>query len=285
MMTSRAKVSGTRISEILNREETIRDIKENDEFKGLNDEMIFDHVSFSYKGDEKKALKDISFTVNAGETIGIIGGTGSGKSSIISLIIRYYDVTDGSIKMDNRDIRDISLAELRRSIGLVRQQDTLLVGTIEDNIKFGNENSTFEDIKKAAKIAQAEEFIEKMPEKYKTIIGQKGAGLSGGQRQRMYIARAILKKPSILLLDDSSSALDMKTEIKLQEELKKLDFKCTKIIVAQKISSIKAVDKIIVLDRGCVVGIGSHNELLENNVIYKEIYDSQIEAGEGETHE
>ena len=132
-------------------------------------------------------------------------------------------------------------------------------------IKFGNENSTFEDIKKAAKIAQAEEFIEKMPEKYKTIIGQKGAGLSGGQRQRMYIARAILKKPSILLLDDSSSALDMKTEIKLQEELKKLDFKCTKIIVAQKISSIKAVDKIIVLDRGCVVGIGSHNELLENN--------------------
>ena len=164
----------------------------------------------------------------------------------------------------------------------MRQQDTLLAGTIEENIKFGNENSTFEDIKKAAKTAQAEEFIEKMPEKYKTVIGQRGAGLSGGQKQRMYIARALLKKPSILLLDDSSSALDMKTEAKLQEELKNLDFKCTKIIVAQRISSVRAADKIIVLDRGYIAGTGTHHELLESNVIYKEIYDSQIEAGEGE---
>ena len=282
MMTSRAKVSAMRISEILNREETIRDIEKNEKFSGLDEEMIFENVYFSYKGDEKEALKNINFSIRAGETIGIIGGTGSGKSSIISLIIRYYDVTKGNIKIDGKNIKNISLGELRGSIGLVRQQDTLLAGTIEENIKFGNENSTFEDIKKAAKTAQAEEFIEKMPEKYKTVIGQRGAGLSGGQKQRMYIARALLKKPSILLLDDSSSALDMKTEAKLQEELKNLDFKCTKIIVAQRISSVRAADKIIVLDRGYIAGTGTHHELLESNVIYKEIYDSQIEAGEGE---
>lgn len=281
MMLSRAKVSGTRLNDVLIREESIKSKIDNKEFSGLKTGIEFQNVYFSYKKDEKESLKNINFYINSGESIGIIGGTGSGKTTIINLLIRYYDVTKGSIKFDNIDIRNISLKDLRGSIGLVRQQDTLLVGTIEENIKFGNENATFEDIKKAAQTAQAEEFIEKMPDKYNTILGQKGAGLSGGQKQRMYIARVLVKKPSILLLDDSSSALDMKTEAKLQEELKKLDFKCTKIIVAQRISSVKSLDKIIVLEKGRISGIGSHSELLENNDIYKEIYDSQIQSGEG----
>ena len=199
--------------------------------------------------------------------------------------MRYYDVSKGSIKFDGTDIREIPLERLRGSIGLVRQQDTLLAGTIEENIRFGNEKANFEDIKKAAGAAQAEEFIEKMPEKYQTRIGQKGAGLSGGQKQRIYIARALIKKPSVLLLDDSSSALDMKTEARLQNELNHLDFKCTKIIVAQRISSVRELDKIIVLEKGKIAGIGTHDELLHSNTVYREIYDSQIETGKGENNE
>lgn len=285
MMTSRAKVSGTRLNEILTREESINNPKDDKDYTGLMKEIEFQNVYFSYKKDDKESLKDISFEIKSGESVGIIGGTGSGKTTVISLLIRYYDVSRGSIKFDGVDIRDIPLKKLRGSIGLVRQQDTLLTGSIEENIRFGNEEAGFEEIQKAARIAQAEEFIEKMPEKYKSLIGQKGAGLSGGQKQRMYIARALVKKPSILLLDDSSSALDMKTEAKLQNELKHLDFKCTKIIVAQRISSVKDMDKIIVLEKGRIAGLGTHKELLGNNIVYREIYDSQIEIQGGENNE
>ena len=285
MMTSRAKVSGTRLNEILTREESINSTDKDTEYTELHEGIEFQKVYFSYKKDDKESLKDINFYIKSGESVGIIGGTGSGKSTIISLLIRYYDVSRGSIKFDGTDIREIPLEKLRGSIGLVRQQDTLLAGTIEENIRFGNENAGFEDIKEAARAAQAEEFIEKMPEKYQTRIGQKGAGLSGGQKQRMYIARALIKKPSVLLLDDSSSALDMKTEARLQNELKNLDFRCTKIIVAQRISSVREMDKIIVLEKGKIAGIGTHDELLHSNTVYKEIYDSQIEAGKEDNNE
>ena len=279
MMTSRAKVSGTRLNEILTREESINSTNKDTEYTALREGIEFRNVYFSYKKDDKEFLKDINFYIKSGESVGIIGGTGSGKTTIISLLMRYYDVSKGSIRFDGTDIREIPLGKLRGSIGLVRQQDTLLAGTIEENIRFGNENAGFEDIKEAARAAQAEEFIEKMPEKYQTRMGQKGAGLSGGQKQRIYIARALIKKPSVLLLDDSSSALDMKTEARLQNELKNPDFKCTKIIVAQRISSVREMDKIIVLEKGRIAGMGTHDELLRNNAVYKEIYDSQTEAG------
>ena len=282
MMVSRARISALRISEVLNRQETIFSEVEMDLDTAAGINIEFNHVYFGYKGDKKESLKEISFFVNSGDSVGIIGGTGSGKSTVISLLMRYYDVTKGNIKMNNIDIKNISLKALRGNIGLVRQQDTLLAGTIEENIRFGNENASFEDIRMAAEQAQAAEFIETLPEKYQTHVGQKGAGLSGGQKQRLYIARALVKKPKILLLDDSTSALDMKTEARLQSELKKLNFKCTKIIVAQRISSVRFLDKIIILDKGKVAGIGSHKELMENNKIYREIYDSQLESEEGE---
>ena len=285
MMTSRAKVSGTRLNEILTREESINSTDKSSEYTELQNGIEFEKVYFSYKKDDKESLKNINFYIKSGESVGIIGSTGSGKTTVISLLMRYYDVSKGSIKFDGTDIREIPLERLRGSIGLVRQQDTLLAGTIEENIRFGNEKANFEDIKKAAGAAQAEEFIEKMPEKYQTRIGQKGAGLSGGQKQRIYIARALIKKPSVLLLDDSSSALDMKTEAKLQNELNHLDFKCTKIIVAQRISSVRELDKIIVLEKGKIAGIGTHDELLHSNTVYREIYDSQIETGKGENNE
>ena len=285
MMTSRAKVSGTRLNEILTREESINSTDKSSEYTELQNGIEFEKVYFSYKKDDKESLKDINFYIKSGESVGIIGSTGSGKTTVISLLMRYYDVSKGSIKFDGTDIREIPLERLRGSIGLVRQQDTLLAGTIEENIRFGNEKANFEDIKKAAGAAQAEEFIEKMPEKYQTRIGQKGAGLSGGQKQRIYIARALIKKPSVLLLDDSSSALDMKTEARLQNELNHLDFKCTKIIVAQRISSVRELDKIIVLEKGKIAGIGTHDELLHSNTVYREIYDSQIETGKGENNE
>ncbi|WP_017756687.1 ABC transporter ATP-binding protein [Calidifontibacillus oryziterrae] len=241
----------------------------------------FQDVSFSYSsgGKSEPILKDISFTILPGETIGIIGSTGSGKSTLISLIPRFYDVHSGSIKINGVDVRTMDVKELREKIAIVPQNTMLFTGTIIDNIKWGKEDATDEEVIKAAQIAEAYEFIANSPEGYHTNIGQGGVNLSGGQKQRLSIARALIKNPEILILDDSTSAVDVGTEAKIKKSLKKHTDKLTSIIIAQRISSVIDADKIIVLEQGKIAGIGGHHGLLKDCRVYQEIYESQIGKG------
>ena len=281
IMLPRASVSANRINEIIETDEAIKDSEEpkklNPNKKGF---VEFKNVSFRYPDSDEEVLSDISFTAEPGKTTAIIGSTGSGKSTIVNLIPRFYDVTSGNLLIDGVDIKDIANKDLRKIIGFVPQKGILFSGTIESNIKYGNPNMSNEQMIEAAQIAQATEFIESKPEKYQEPIAQGGSNVSGGQKQRLSIARAIAIDPEILVFDDSFSALDFKTDSILRSELAKKTKDKTVIIVAQRINTILNADQIIVLEDGKVVGKGTHEELLKNNEIYKQIALSQLSAEE-----
>lgn len=277
----RASVSAIRINEVLATDVTIKDIKETREFNNSKyGEVEFKNVSFRYPDAEGNAISNISFTAKPGQTTAFIGSTGSGKSTLINLIPRFFDVTEGEILVNGVDIRNINQHKLRDEIGYVPQKAILFSGTINSNIRYGAEHATKEEIREAAKIAQAMEFIESKPDKFETEISQGGTNVSGGQKQRLSIARALAKKPQIFIFDDSFSALDLKTDAKLRKELKSKTKDATVLIVAQRISTILHADQIIVLDEGKVVGKGTHDELMKNCDVYKQIALSQLSKEE-----
>ncbi len=280
MMLTIARASAERIYEVLIEEPNIKD-KENPVTEVKNGDIEFNNVSFSYVDDkEKECLKDINLKIESGQTIGIIGGTGSGKSSLVNLIPRLYDVTEGSVKVGDVDVRDYDLKTLRDQVSCVLQKNVLFSGTITENIKWGDENASDEEVQRVCKLAQADEFIQGFPDKYNTYIEQGGTNVSGGQKQRLCIARALLKKPKILILDDSTSAVDTKTDSLIRKAFREEIPDTTKIIIAQRISSVEDADKIIVIDDGKINGFGTHEELLKNNAIYKEVYDSQMKGSD-----
>lgn len=275
VMYPRAQVSANRIQELLDEEPLVNNPSEGitADNKGV---VEFDHVTFQYPDGELPVIKDVSFTANKGETVAFIGSTGSGKSTLINLIPRFYDVTGGSIKIDGVDTRDYDLKALRQKIGFIPQKAFLFKGTIEDNLKFGNPNATPEEIDHAIEIAQAKEFIQNKPDKLQEFISEGAKNVSGGQKQRISIARALVRKPEIYIFDDSFSALDYKTDATLRTALKEETKESIVFIVAQRISTIMNSDKIIVLNEGEVVGMGTHKELLKSCNIYYEIADSQL---------
>ncbi|MBR2180964.1 MAG: ABC transporter ATP-binding protein [Oscillospiraceae bacterium] len=241
-----------------------------------NGEIVFENVSFAYsKGKNNNALSSINFKINSGETVGIIGGTGSGKTSLVSLIPRLYDVSDGSVFVAGTDVREYDLGALRESVAMVLQNNVLFSGTIAENLRWGNENATQEEIEAACRSAAAHDFISAFPDGYETYLGQGGVNLSGGQKQRVCIARALLKKPKIIILDDSTSAVDTATDKKIRDAFRSSLADTTKIIIAQRVTSVSDADKIIVLDDGRIDAIGTHEELLLSNDIYREVYESQ----------
>ena len=288
ILLPRAVVAAGRIDEVINTESSITDLKTAYDLKTDNGIVEFKNVGFRYPGAQENVLSDISFTAKPGENTAIIGSTGSGKSTLVNLIPRLYDVTEGSITIDGNDIRDLTMKSLRNEIGYVPQKGILFSGTIDSNLRFGNSDATDEEVRKAAEIAQAAEFIESKPEKYNSEIAQGGTNVSGGQKQRLAIARAIAKNPRIYIFDDSFSALDMKTDRELRKELAENVKDSTVIIVAQRISTIMDAGQIIVLDDGRVAGIGTHKELLRTCGAYLEIAKSQLsekELGLGEEAE
>lgn len=279
MDVSRANVSAQRIQEVLSTEPSIVDAKSEKRSLLLGEHISFKHVNFSYNNSKKgedSILRDINFEASRGETVAIIGSTGVGKSTLVQLIPRLYDVTSGSVVIDGRDIRNIPLAELRHNIGMVLQDSFLFTGSIRDNISLGKVDAKEEDIIEVAKIAQVHDFISQLPHGYDTKVGQKGVNLSGGQKQRISIARTLLIKPSILIMDDSTSALDSETERKLRDALKGLIKDNITFIIAQRISSCIDAEKILVMEEGTIVGSGTHQELLENCTVYQDIYRSQF---------
>lgn len=281
VMLPRAFASAERIREVFDLQADVADPKNPEEPDSKKKGQIcFNNVSFRFNQAENPVICDISFQANPGETLAIIGGTGSGKTSILNLIPRYYDVENGSVEIDGVDIRKMKQEDLRNLIGIVPQKITVFSGTINENIRMGKQDASQEEIVKACQIAQAEEFIESLPEKYETEIAQGGTNLSGGQKQRLSIARAVVRKPQIYLFDDSFSALDFKTDSKVRAGLDKETKDATVIIVAQRITSIKNADKILVLDNGRIVGEGTHEELLKTNTVYREIADSQLSQDE-----
>ncbi|MGE8203579.1 ABC transporter ATP-binding protein [Heyndrickxia sp. NPDC080065] len=279
VMVPRAAVSANRINEVLEMEPTLLDegTSAADKTRGT---LEFDHVSFSYPGAEEPALSDISFRANSGEITAIIGGTGAGKSTLVNLIPRFFEVTNGTIRVNGVDIRDASQEEIRSKIGFVPQKALLFSGTISENIRFGKEDATQDEIIHAAEIAQAADFINKMEDRYDSVITQGGTNVSGGQKQRLSIARALVRKPDIYIFDDSFSALDYKTDAKLRAALKDETKNATVVIVAQRVSTVVDADRIIVLDKGEIAGIGTHQELLDNNEVYREIVESQFQEEE-----
>jgi ATP-binding cassette, subfamily B, multidrug efflux pump len=279
VMIPRAAVSAKRINEVLAMKPTFLDegTKKADKEPGT---LVFDHVSFSYPGAEEPALSDISFTAKAGEVTAIIGGTGAGKTTLINLIPRFYDVTSGTIRVNGVDIRESSQEEVRSKIGFVPQKALLFSGTISENIRFGKQDATQTEIEHAARIAQAEDFISKMNDGYDAVISQGGSNVSGGQKQRLSIARALIRKPDIYIFDDSFSALDYKTDANLRAALKDETEQATVVIVAQRVSTVVDADQIIVIDDGRIAGIGTHKELLQHNQVYREIVESQISEEE-----
>lgn len=279
IMLPRASVAAERIDEILESKTLITDIQNAYDLNGAG-EVEFHDVSFAYPGAEEEVIKHISFTAKPGQTTAIIGGTGSGKSTMIRLIPRLFDVTEGKITIDGTDVRQIKLSQLRKNIGFVPQKGLLFSGTIESNLRFGARDASAKQIERAAQIAQATEFIDSKPERYETPIAQGGSNVSGGQKQRLAIARAIAKNPKIYIFDDSFSALDYKTDVALRKALHEEVGDATVLIVAQRISTILHADKIIVLNEGKIVGQGTHEELMRSNKIYQEIARSQLSQKE-----
>ena len=279
VMIAISKSSAERIVEVLNTESDIKDPKK--PITEVKDGSIeFRNVSFSYVNSKKKeCLKNINLKIKSGETVGIIGGTGSGKSSLVNLIPRLYDVTEGELLVGGQNVKKYHIESLRNQVACVLQKNVLFSGTITENIKWGDENATEEDVKRVCKLAQADEFISQFPDKYDTYIEEGGTNVSGGQKQRLCIARALLKHPKILILDDSTSAVDTKTDSLIRKAFKEEIPNTTKIIIAQRISSVEDCDKIIVMDNGKINGVGTHEELLRNNEIYKEVYESQTKGG------
>ncbi len=281
IMLPRAAVAADRVEEVLQSKTVIHDPKQPKSFgKGQKGLLRFDHVSFRYPGAEENVLHDISFTAKPGQTTAIIGSTGSGKSTLVNLIPRFYDVTEGSITLDGVDIREVRQHDLRERLGYVPQKGLLFSGNIASNIMFGNQDGTEAEMEEAAEIAQATEFIDAKPDRYKSQIAQGGSNVSGGQKQRLSIARAIAKHPEVFIFDDSFSALDFKTDVTLRKALRKKTKDSTVLIVAQRISTILSAEQIIVLDEGRVAGMGTHSELLEHCEVYQQIAASQLSESE-----
>ena len=273
MMASRAFISLKRIGEVINTEPvmTFKDVPDQD----LIGDLEFDHVTFTYPTDDEPTLEDVSFSIKAGESVGVVGATGAGKSTLAQLIPRLFDPTEGSIKIDGHDLRDLSRNTVRETVSIVLQRAILFSGTITQNLKHGKADATIDDMKHASAISQVREFIEKMSDVFESPVEERGTNFSGGQKQRMSIARGVIGEPKILILDDSTSALDAKSEKLVQEALAGELPNTTKIIIAQKISSVVHADKILVLDAGKLIGVGKHKELIENNATYREIYETQ----------
>ena len=284
MMTMSA-ASGKRIAEVLNEKADITNPEQPD-YDVTDGSIRFDHVTFRYnKQSEKPVLDDLNFEIKAGETIGILGGTGSSKTSLVNLISRLYDVNEGTVYVGGKDVRSYDLETLRNEVSVVLQKNVLFSGTILENLRWGDENATEEECIRACRLACADEFIEKMPEKYNTYIEQGGSNISGGQKQRLCIARALLKKPKVLILDDSTSAVDTATDAKIRKAFATEIPGTTKIIIAQRISSIQDADRIIVMDNGKIDAFAPHEELLRTNEIYKEVYEAQTQTGGGDFDE
>ena len=278
LMMTRSLASASRIVEVLDEKIDITD-EQAEDISVKKGSIEFDHVWFKYKEEAKEyVLSDVSFNIDAGQTIGIIGQTGSAKTTLVSLIPRLYDATKGTVRIDGIDVKKYPMRHLRDAIAVVLQKNTLFSGSLLSNLYWGNENASMEEINEACHIACVDEFLDRLPQGYDTDMGQGGVNVSGGQKQRICIARAILKKPKVLILDDSTSAVDTATEAKIREGLAKKLPDMTKIVIAQRISSVKHADQIIILDRGKVAAIGTHETLLANNRIYQEIYESQKEG-------
>lgn len=279
VMITMSAASARRIAEVLNEKTDICNPEE-PVYEVADGSVRFDHVNFAYgKNAAEPVLKDINISINAGETIGIIGGTGSAKSSLVNLISRLYDVNGGAVYVGGRNVREYDIETLRDEVSVVLQKNVLFSGTILDNLRWGNKNATEEECRRACELACADEFIERFPDGYKTYIEQGGSNVSGGQKQRLCIARALLKKPKILILDDSTSAVDTATDARIRSAFAKEIPDTTKIIIAQRISSVEHCDRIIVLDDGVVSGFGNHDELMKSNEIYRDVYESQTGGG------
>lgn len=278
VMITMSKASVERISAVINEEPTIKNC-ENPVYTVNDGSIVFDHVDFSYEDSENKlVLSNINLNIKSGMTVGIVGGTGSAKSTLVNLIPRLYDITSGSLKVGGVEVKDYDIKTLRDEVSVVLQKNVLFTGTIASNLRWGNEFATEEEIEHASKLAQADEFVSRFPDKYNSHIEQGGANVSGGQRQRLCIARALMKHPKILILDDSTSAVDTKTDALIRKAFREEIPDTTKIIIAQRISSVEDADMIIVLDDGHISGVGTHEELLKSNEIYKEVYTSQVKG-------
>lgn len=280
VMITMSQASAERIAELLKEESSLTN-GENPIYEVPSGDILFENVSFGYsEGEDKYVLKNINLHIKQGQTVGIIGGTGSSKSSLVQMIPRLYDVNEGSVKVGGIDVRDYDIESLRNEVAMVLQKNVLFSGTIKENLRWGNADATDEELERVCKLAQADGFIQSFPDKYDTYIEQGGSNVSGGQKQRLCIARALLKKPKILILDDSTSAVDTHTDAMIRKAFLEEIPDTTKLIIAQRISSVEEADLIIVMDNGEIVGTGTHKELLVTNSIYKEVFDSQVKGGE-----
>ena len=279
VMVSMSTAGAQRIAEILNETSDLSN-PENPVYEVEDGSIAFKNVDFAYKKDSQEpVLKDINLEIHSGETIGIIGGTGSAKTSLVNLISRLYDVTAGEILVGGKNVKEYDMETLRNQVSVVLQNNVLFSGTILDNLRWGNKDATEEECERACRLACADEFIQRFPKKYETYIEQGGNNVSGGQKQRLCIARALLKKPKILILDDSTSAVDTATDAKIRKAFAEEIPNTTKLIIAQRVSSVQGADRIIVMDEGRINGFGTHEELLETNEIYREVYESQTQGG------